>query len=489
MSTPATALHAELDRVTFTHHAAEAPALADVSIEFEPGTVTLLCGASGSGKSTVLRLLNGLAPHVDRGQLTGTIRVGDVVTTEAPLWRVGALSGTVFQNPRTQFFAADVRSELGFASENGGIDPDVIKERVEAAARATHVQHLLDCSLHRLSSGQLHRVACAAAIAARPGMYLFDEPTSNLSPTAIDELRDILAMLRAKGATIVVAEHRLYFLAGLVDQVIVLRQGRIAQRYSGDAFFALTDRERLTLGLRTLRKPNGRLVRRTSATQISGLAVTGLRFGYGPRIVLDLSRLDFPAGTVTALVGENGAGKTTLTRILCGLLDANKGCRITLDGVAVNARARLRSAAMVMQDPHRQLFGESVTAEVTLGLPATTKTLDVQALLADMDLADVADRHPLALSGGQQQRLVIAAAIARQARLYVFDEPTSGVDNTHLLAIATRLRQLAAGGAVVVVVTHDREFLTGVADRMIEIPRLAEQARRPLTASPLSRGE
>lgn len=458
--------------VTFTHTSADVPAIVDFSFEFRPGTVTLLCGASGSGKSTVLRMLNGLVPHVDSGDLAGDVEVDGVRLADVPLWRAGGMSGTVFQNPRTQFFTSDVTSELAFGPENAGLAPGDIDRRISAAARLAGIEELLGRSLGKLSGGQQQRVACGAAVVGEAGFYLFDEPSSNLSPDAIADLRQIVTTLRAHGATIVVAEHRLYWLAGLVDDVLVLSSGQIERRLSGQQLFALTEHERLALGLRTLAPP---VVELPAANDSAGpgVVLTDLRFGYGKHLVLDEPELHFPAGQVSVLTGPNGAGKTTLSRILCGLAEPWAGTSITLDGRKVDARARLAASSLVMQDVHRQLFGSSVAEEITLGLTEQqAQSVDVGGLLADMDLAGLAERHPLSLSGGQKQRLVIAAALARRCRIYLFDEPTSGVDYRHLQAITARIRSLAQAGNVVVVITHDIEFLAQVADRVVDLPLL-----------------
>ena len=210
----------------------------------------------------------------------------------------------------------------------------------------------------------------------------------------------------------------------------------------------------------------------------AGLTVENLRFAYpcGPRI-LDLPELTFPAGVVTAIAGENGVGKTTLARLICGLEKLPPAATITLDGTRLRAKARLRRCGMVMQDVRRQLFSASAAEEVRLGLQLSDD--DVRQLLARLDLAELADRHPLSLSGGQAQRLVVAALVAAGDDVVIFDEPTSGVDYEHLCLIADLLRELARQGRVVVVITHDAELVDACADHIITLTR-------PDTTSPLT---
>lgn len=463
----------ELAEVGFSyHHACDdhlaVNALEGVSFTLAPGSATLITGSSGSGKSTVLRLLNGLVPHLTGGELTGHVRVADRETRQTPLHELGRVTGTVFQNPRTQFFTATTLEELAFALENAGLPENDIEQRVAVAASRAGITHLLGRALAELSGGELQRIACACVLATDATILLLDEPTSNLSAEAIQSLRELLIELKASGITLVIAEHRLYFLAGVVDTVIRLEHGRLVQTFPAAEFFGMSDQERRAAGLRTLTPPRLERGDEDVDEPSGGVSVHDLRFCYRSGTpVLDIGSLVIPAGRVSALCGPNGAGKTTLARVLTGLSTPDAG-QVCLDGVAMSAQQRRAASALVMQDVHRQLFAESVTAEVTLGLPAD-HGITVSELLSELDLMDLADRHPMSLSGGQKQRLVVAAALASKARILIFDEPTSGVDYRHLQAVARRIRGLAKAGHVVIVISHDPEFLTECADLLIEL--------------------
>ncbi|KAB1647348.1 energy-coupling factor ABC transporter ATP-binding protein [Pseudoclavibacter sp. CFCC 14310] len=494
--------------------------LDDLSFEVPAGTLTVLCGASGSGKSSALRLLNGLVPNFHHGDLTGVVEVAGINVPATDLLEAGRTTATVFQNPRTQFFTADVRSELAFRDENYGLDPAEIQRRSVAAARQVGIENLLDRGLRQLSGGELQKVACAQAIAAGTSVLLFDEPTSNLSPAAIAEFAQLLGRLKAQGHAIVVAEHRLYFLRDLADQVLQLDHGRVHDRWSGDEFRALSESSAAALGLRTLRAPaalaallvaehadavvadhagsgssrladeRGELAREIvgrsnraqepreagASTPEHGLVLDAVRFRYGRHDVLDIPHLEFPRGQISVIVGANGVGKSTLARVICGLAAEDRGSGIRLDGRRVSPKMRMARSGMVMQDVHRQLFCDSVADEVRLGLDSQARDeVDIDALLQRFDLAELADRHPLSLSGGQKQRVVIAAALAKQPQVCVFDEPTSGVDRRHLRAIAECLRELAEAGTVVIVITHDPELIDACADRLVAIGRLGDE--------------
>lgn len=442
-------------------------ALHDIALTCTPGSITLICGASGSGKSTVLRLINGLIPHFNEGHLRGTITVQGDSVPDAPVSELGKHSETVFQNPRTQFFTSEVFSELAFRGENWGLDPATIITKAKAAAEQVGITDLLDHRLDALSGGQLQKVACAQALTPGTNILLFDEPTSNLSPEAIDSFAHLLRELKAQGHTIVVAEHRLYCLRDLADQVIVMADGRITHQLSGDAFFNQTDAERRILGLRTLTDPRTNPgPRRSTADPDHGLTLRNVHFSYGQAPVLKIDEVTFTAGKITAITGENGVGKSTLARVISGLAKPTKGGRITLNGEIHGATNRLASTALVMQDVHRQLFAESVLAEVMIGRDGEQDEANATRILTELGLGDTLDRHPLALSGGQKQRLVVASAVVAQKAVYIFDEPTSGVDYRHLHGISTQMRRLADAGAVVLVITHDPELIATCADEI-----------------------
>ena len=450
-------------------------ALAGVDLSARPGTLTLVCGSSGCGKSTLMRSLTGLVPQMTPGELEGAVRINGRDLAEVPLTEVGHLCSSVFQNPRTQFFCDTVAEELAFCGENYGRDREALIESSERAADLMGITHLMDRKLSTLSGGQLQKVALACALASGAPVLLADEPTSNLDPDAIADVRRALAILKDQGMTIIVVEHRLHFLRGLADQVLLMEGGRVTRRWTGEEFYSLDDAQRRSLGLRTLVDPgpaeawvhsSGTGAKDWAEGEVR-LSCRDLSFSYGNAPVFEGLDVDFPAGQITCIAGENGAGKTTLVRVLCGLAAPDSGT-ITLDGQEVTRRQRRAACALVMQDTGRQLFSDTLEGELTIGASEASGEAG-EALLADFDLAHLGDRHPLSLSGGQKQRLVIAAARATGRRVVILDEPTSGVDARHLDSITSTLRRIADEGAAVIVVTHDGEFASACADQLITL--------------------
>ncbi len=460
-------------------------ALKDVDLSADAGSLTLVCGASGCGKSTLMKALTGLVPQMTPGELDGVVSINGRNLADVALTDVGHLCSSVFQNPRTQFFCDTVAEELAFCGENYGRERATLRQQSERAAKLMGISHLMERKLTTLSGGQLQKVALACALASGAPVLLADEPTSNLDPAAISEVRAALKVLKEQGLTIVVVEHRLHFLRGLADQVLLMESGRVTRRWNGAEFFSMGQAQRRSLGLRTLVDPGppetwvgqvkagrqekqaGRQENREATPSQVRLSCRGLSFAYGASPVFEGLDADFPAGQITCIAGANGVGKTTLVRVLCGLAAPSSGS-ISMDGVPASRKTRRSACALVMQDTGRQLFSDTLAGELTIGASHASGQSGEQ-LLADFDLANLGERHPLSLSGGQKQRLVIAAARATGRPIVILDEPTSGVDARHLDSITATLRRIADEGAAVVVVTHDGEFAAACADRLITL--------------------
>lgn len=475
-STGADTENADLEKKTLT--------LDNVTLRITPGETILLVGESGSGKSTCLRTMNALVPQFYNGELTGRVHVNGTDVNELKLADMASRSAMVFQNPRTQFFTSAVRSEMALTLENLGVGPSQILETIDEVAEQTGITYLMDREIHGLSGGELQRVACACALVARVPLLLFDEPTSNLSPHAIAQFRNLLLSMKRMGKTMVVSEHRIHFMNGIADHVYRIAAGKLVDQYTGEEFFALTPTQRTSLGLRAFKEPAMQTSQPPAlCTDSKGLGIRNLKFAYRSKkqterqLILDISTMYFPSGKITALCGPNGAGKSTLARIICGLAQPEKGTEITLDGVPLNPKERMRACGIVMQDVRRQLFAGSVADEITMGLAKDQRAaVDVHAILESLDLNELSSRHPAAISGGQQQRLVVGAMIAGKKQVVIFDEPTSGVDAKHLHSIAVRLRELAGEGVTIICITHDAELIQECADYAVYLPRLRDGA-------------
>ena len=471
--------------VSFRYANSAVAALDDFSLGIAPGEFVVLTGPSGCGKTTATRLFNGLIPHFHEGELAGRIEVAEHNPAGQQIWETASTVGSVFQNPRSQFFTTDPVSEIAFGCENLGLPVALTMERVERTLGDFDFEALSKRSIFALSGGEKQRLACAAVAATAPRLYVLDEPSANLDSVTTRNLTDVMAQWKAAGSSVIVAEHRLGYLADLLDRLVVLNEGRIVAEYSGEQFRSMSDDDGAlaSLGLRQVAPPS--IPRVNAAIEGPSLEVKHLTYRHARRYVpgadsrethpaLDLETLTFPKGKITALVGTNGAGKTTLARWMAGL-SPGRGGRLLDEGVALDRRQRRRRTFLVLQDVNHQLVTESVADEinVTLRLAGAESSLESERekILAAVDLAQYVERHPMSLSGGQKQRLAIATALASGREIVILDEPTSGLDLAHMHQVADALGQLTTAGCTVLVVTHDAELVSLCADHVVALER------------------
>lgn len=457
-----------IDRVSFGYGETQ-ETLSQVSTAIAPGECVLLCGASGCGKTTVTKLINGLIPAFTPGcRLEGRVEVDGLDPGTTPMYELARKVGSVFQNPKSQFFNLDTDSELAFGLENEGRTPEEIRKRVSDTVDALHLQELQARNIFSLSGGQKQLLAFGSVYAMGPEIFVLDEPTANLDQDAIARLHDQIAGLKRQGRTVVIAEHRLYFLTDLIDQALYLRDGVLERTFTREQFCALTDREREALGLRTLIPAGCTLPAAAPAGAKEGLSVEGLTCAYRkePPVFQALSFSARPE-EVVAITGPNGVGKTTLSRCLCGLTREQAG-QIALNGRPLNRKKRQKAAFCVMQDVNHQLFSDSVWGECRMSAPDVPDST-LKGVLDSLHLLPFRERHPMSLSGGQKQRLAVATALLSEKPILIFDEPTSGLDYARMVEVSGVIRSLAQQGRIVLVVTHDQEFLQRACDRVLRL--------------------
>ena len=488
-----------------------------VSFAQREGECVVVTGPSGCGKTTLARMANGLIPAVYAGEAQGEVRVFGRAIADWEMDDLSCAVGSVFQNPRSQFFNLDATSEIAFGCENMGVPRDEIARRIASTTCALGIDHLLERDIRALSGGEKQLVAVASVHAMEPSAFVLDEPTAALDVRAMLRLRDVVARLKAARKTVLVAEHRLWWLRGVADRIVLMRDGTVAAEMSADEFAQMPAEARERLGLRAwdIEQVEPRVagaVREMPEDHVEGtstLVVRGLKVRYGrsgPFVVNDCD-FDAAAGRAVALVGRNGAGKTTFARCLAGL-HAEVAGEIRIEGETLGPRTRAGRAFLGMQESGYQLFSDTVEGELRLALDARrareaaaaaggegldaaqgSESALIEAALGNFGLEDLRDRHPLSLSGGQRQRLAIAAGSLQGSRVLVLDEPTSGLDLANMERIAAEIDRLKAAGHCIVIITHDFEFACATCDEIahFENGRIAERFDLTPSTAPQAR--
>ena len=311
-------------------------------------------------------------------------------------------------------------------------------------------------NIFHLSGGEKQKIACAGVSIMEPDVLVMDEPSSNLDASSILDLRAILAFWKSQGKTIIVSEHRLYYLRGLADRFIYITGGKVEKDYSAAEFESLTEQQRAKLGLRTFILED--LLPPKALPQAGQqMELRNFCFAYkNEPETLHIRESKIPANRIVGIIGNNGAGKSTFSRCFCGL---EKRCgEVIWNGRTYRPKDRLNTCYMVMQEVNHQLFTETVLDEVLISMEEENQEW-AEEILAELDLIGFKDRHPMSLSGGQKQRVAVASAIASGRPLILFDEPTSGLDLFHMRQVANVVNQVANAGRTALVVTHDPEFI------------------------------
>ena len=453
----------ELKDVSFTYESGETRnSLKNINLTIHDGETILFCGESGCGKTTLTRLINGLIPHYYNGKLDGKVLLDGKELSEYPLYQIGQRVGSVFQNPRTQFYNVDTTSEIVFGCENMGMPVPEMKKRLEDTTKSLKLEKLLNRSLFALSGGEKQKIAYASVDAIHPDIFVLDEPSSNLDITTIQDLVHVIRHWQLERKTILVAEHRLYYLVPLVDRIIYMKHGEINQEFTRQQFQSLPPETLQEMGLRALDPFNLEPESKPNET-CQTLRIKNFRFSYDKHspLVVDIADLTLPKGEIIGIIGNNGAGKSTFARCLCGL-DKRALGELELNGYSYHAKQRCHITYMVMQDVNHQLFTEDVLDELLLSMDEDDEKENTECanqILSSLDLLEKAKVHPMSLSGGEKQRVAIGSAIASKKELFVFDEPTSGLDYSHMVEVSNNLRRLKDMGKSLFLITHDPELI------------------------------
>jgi energy-coupling factor transport system ATP-binding protein len=477
-----------IEKLSFRYRERETPAIRDISFSANPGEILLIAGASGCGKTTLIRCINGLIPRSYKGELSGRILLHGQEVTGWPLAKISQTVGTVLQDPERQILGTKVLHEVAFGLENLAMPRPEIITRVDQALQYLNISYLRDRETFQLSGGEKQKVALAGVLAMRPSILLLDEPLASLDPASAYETLDMVRRLADEGMTVLMIEHR-------VEDVLRIRPERIMFMADGEIrYLGQLEGLEKVVNYHEVKLPAKAVIERAAKDPapvalnvLPGAAghasdeqalvrFENVTFGYEAETeVLHGINLEIKRGDVIAVLGPNGAGKTTFVKHAIGLLKPKSG-KVLVNGRDTHDTSVAQIAATlgyVFQSPSHMLFAPTVREELAFGPknlqhPKDQIEKEVKEALQIVNLSDMENDPPLALSFGQQKRVSIAAILAMRSRILVMDEPTAGQDYHNYMSFMDAILQLP-GFEAILFITHDVDLAVIYANRVLMV--------------------
>ncbi len=478
-----------IENLSFQYRTRPEPAIQNISFELKAGEMLLIAGASGCGKTTLARCINGLIPRSYRGELQGRVLVNGEDVRNFSLAKLAQTAGTLLQDPEKQILGAHVKSEVAFGPENLALPSAEVNARVAEALARLGLTDLRDRDTFSLSGGEKQKVALAGLLAMRPSILLLDEPLASLDPASAHEALAVFRRLADEGATILLIEHRVEdALTAKPDRVLYMKEGHIRYLGAPEGLADVVDRHEVKLpapqvikqvraeGIKTTQS-----VRHAPSIQELLIAFENVSFGYGddPDVLHNID-LKIHAGERIALLGPNGAGKSTLVKHAIGLVKPRQG-RVLVEGRdtrRLSVAQVARTIGYCFQSPSHMLFAPTVKEELefgpkNLGFKPPELNNAVSESVKTVNLVGFEDYAPLALSFGQQKRVTIACVLAMRSKLLALDEPTAGQDYGNYMNFMDGILgwqdsgRLASNFDAVLFITHDLDLAVIFASRVI----------------------
>lgn len=472
-----------IDHLSFRYQRREDLALQDISLQVQPGEVLLIAGASGCGKTTLMRCINGLIPRTYHGDLHGDIQVFGKPVAGMSMPELSQQVGTILQDPERQIVGSYVLNEVAFGLENLGLPRDEILQRADETLNFLGISHLRDRETFSISGGEKQKVALAGVLSMRPRILLLDEPLASLDPMSSHEALQFFRWLANEGIAVLIVEHRVEDVLSInPDHVLYLDDGKQIFYGAVDGLLQVVDYHRLKLPAPTVFErakkepaPVFEPLLHPLPNQPPLISFEDVHFRYSPNLPEVLHQINFQVyqGDIIAILGHNGAGKTTLVKHALGLLKPTQG-RVVLEGKdtrKLTVAQAARTVGYVFQSPTQMLFAPTVAQELEFGphnlrYPPEVIKQNVDWAIHTVHLESELQSPPLALSFGQQKRISIAAILAMRSRILMMDEPTAGQDYWNYLAFMDSILQMPGFDAILFI-THDVDLAVIYANRII----------------------
>lgn len=436
--------------------------IASLNLQIKKGECVLFTGNSGCGKTTILRMINGLAPEFFEGGFSGELKVAHLNFGDK-LTEFSKIVGSVFQNPKNQFFHLDSTSELAFSMENFGYSEESILKRIKEITEQFDAEHLLDRNVLELSGGEKQKLAFMASMMLDADIFVLDEITSNLDLKAIQLISEIIAILKKQGKTIVIAEHRIYYLRDLIDRMFIIKEGNLFHEFSKEQLALFDGSQCHTRQLELTKVQLAKFKQQHGLEKF--LSLENFNYKINKKQVVHNNE-NFATGKIYAIIGDNGCGKTTFANALSGFWKT-KG-KVLLNNKLMSKKDLINHSFQVMQDVNYQLFTNKVNKEIKLG----ANNLDEFDTIVDkLKLRNLLDRHPNTLSGGEKQRVAIASALLSGKKILIFDEPTSGLDFVNMHELSKLIYEISKKEIIIFIITHDYEFLCSIANEVLHFDK------------------
>jgi energy-coupling factor transport system ATP-binding protein len=473
-------------------------ALKRIDMTVHEGEFILLMGPSGGGKSTLLRALTGAIPHLYGGEISGDVIIYGRNTRNHGPKEFADLLGMVFQDPEAQLVMTSPENEVRFGLENIGVENGGIERRIEESLEITNIGNFRKRFIPEMSGGEKQKLAMASIIAMDTNILLLDEPTSQLDPKSAEEILSILRKFNEeRGVTIILVEHRLERCFRFADRAVFLKDGEIVlddrmddyivkARKSGGIFLppitylSGTRGNEVPTTVKEARKIVHNALLNNELSYVSRsipfqtgrnlIHLSNVDFSYGNSKVLSGLDLRIREGEKIALVGRNGAGKSTLLKLMNGILKPDQG-RVTVNGMDTRRHPTSKLAKIcgyLSQNPSDYLHQKTVEKEIFLGVAKSDVDLSYMAwIIESLSLEEHLDTYPRDISAGERERVALASILALRPKVLALDEPTRGMDYTQKDILARMLNEEGKGKLASIVATHDVEFITAYANRVI----------------------